>query len=70
MRVPTKYKMLIIDEIGHIPMDIQDMNFFFRLNARATRAPMQNRGFRTGLILKNVIQYQNNHLQNSLYTIQ
>ncbi len=29
-----KYKMLIIDEIGYLPMDIQGANLFFQLIAR------------------------------------
>jgi len=29
-----KYKLLIIDEIGYLPMDIQGANLFFQLIAR------------------------------------
>ena len=29
-----KYKMLIVDEIGYLPMDIQGANLFFQLIAR------------------------------------
>ena len=34
LRVLAKYKMLIIDEIGYLPMDIQGANLFFQLIAR------------------------------------
>jgi DNA replication protein DnaC len=34
LKVLAKYKMLIIDEIGYLPMDIQGANLFFQLIAR------------------------------------
>ena len=34
LRVLAKYRMLIIDEIGYLPMDIQGANLFFQLIAR------------------------------------
>lgn len=34
LKVLGKYKMLIIDEIGYLPMDIQGANLFFQLIAR------------------------------------
>ena len=34
LRVLAKYKMLIIDEIGYLPIDIQGANLFFQLIAR------------------------------------
>jgi len=34
LRTLCKYKMLIIDEIGYLPMDIQGANLFFQLIAR------------------------------------
>ena len=34
LRTLTKYKLLIIDEIGYLPMDIQGANLFFQLIAR------------------------------------
>jgi len=34
LRTLGKYKMLIIDEIGYLPMDIQGANLFFQLIAR------------------------------------
>lgn len=34
LRVLGKYKLLIIDEIGYLPMDIQGANLFFQLIAR------------------------------------
>ena len=34
LRVLVKYRMLIIDEIGYLPMDIQGVNLFFQLIAR------------------------------------
>jgi len=34
LRILGKYKMLIIDEIGYLPMDIQGANLFFQLIAR------------------------------------
>ena len=30
----AKYRMLIVDEIGYLPMDIQGANLFFQLIAR------------------------------------
>jgi nucleoside-triphosphatase THEP1 len=34
LRLLTKYRLLIIDEIGYLPMDIQGVNLFFQLIAR------------------------------------
>ena len=34
MRTLGKYKLLVIDEIGYLPMDIQGANLFFQLIAR------------------------------------
>jgi DNA replication protein DnaC len=34
LRILTRYKMLIIDEIGYLPMDIEGANLFFQLIAR------------------------------------
>ena len=34
LKVLAKYRMLIIDEIGYLPMDIQGANLFFQLIAR------------------------------------
>ena len=34
LKVLSKYRMLIIDEIGYLPMDIQSTNLFFQLIAR------------------------------------
>jgi len=34
LRVLVKYKVLIIDEIGYLPMDIQGANLFFQLIAK------------------------------------
>jgi len=34
LRILGKYKLLIIDEIGYLPMDIQGANLFFQLIAR------------------------------------
>ncbi len=34
LKVLSKYRMLIIDEIGYLPMDIQGANLFFQLIAR------------------------------------
>ncbi len=34
LKVLAKYRMLIIDEIGYLPMDIQGANLFFQLVAR------------------------------------
>jgi DNA replication protein DnaC len=34
LRLFTKYKVLIIDEIGYLPMDIQGANLFFQLIAK------------------------------------
>ena len=34
LRTLSKYKLLIIDEIGYLPMDIQGANLFFQLIAR------------------------------------
>lgn len=34
LRVLAKYKLLIIDEIGYLPMDIQGANLFFQLITR------------------------------------
>jgi DNA replication protein DnaC len=34
MRILGKYKLLIIDEIGYLPMDIQGANLFFQLIAK------------------------------------
>jgi DNA replication protein DnaC len=34
LRILTKYRLLIIDEIGYLPMDIQGANLFFQLIAR------------------------------------
>lgn len=34
LRVLGKYKLLVIDEIGYLPMDIQGANLFFQLIAR------------------------------------
>ena len=34
LRVLAKYRMLIIDEIGYLPMDIQGANLFFQLITR------------------------------------
>ncbi len=34
LEVLSKYRMLIIDEIGYFPMDIQGANLFFQLIAR------------------------------------
>jgi len=34
LRTLAKYKLLIIDEIGYLPMDIQGANLFFQLIAR------------------------------------
>ncbi len=34
LKVLTKYRMLIIDEIGYLPMDIQSAPLFFQLIAR------------------------------------
>ena len=31
LKVLAKYRMLIIDEIGYLPMDIQGANLFFQL---------------------------------------
>ena len=34
LRTLVRYKVLIIDEIGYLPMDIQDANLFFQLIAK------------------------------------
>jgi len=34
LKILAKYKLLIIDEIGYLPMDIQGANLFFQLIAR------------------------------------
>jgi len=34
LKTPGKYKLLLIDEIGYLPMDIQGTNLFFQLIAR------------------------------------
>lgn len=34
LKILSKYKLLIIDEIGYLPMDIQGANLFFQLIAR------------------------------------
>ena len=34
LKILAKYRMLIIDEIGYLPMDIQGANLFFQLIAR------------------------------------
>jgi len=34
LRILGKYKLLVIDEIGYLPMDIQGANLFFQLIAR------------------------------------
>ncbi len=34
LKVLAKYRMLTIDEIGYLPMDIQSANLFFQLIAR------------------------------------
>ena len=34
LKILSKYRMLIIDEIGYLPMDIQGANLFFQLIAR------------------------------------
>ena len=34
LKALAKYRMLIIDEIGYLPMDIQGANLFFQLIAR------------------------------------
>jgi DNA replication protein DnaC len=34
LRILAKYKLLVIDEIGYLPMDIQGANLFFQLIAR------------------------------------
>ena len=34
LRILVRYKVLIIDEIGYLPMDIQGANLFFQLIAR------------------------------------
>jgi len=34
LRILSRYKLLIIDEIGYLPMDIQGANLFFQLIAR------------------------------------
>ena len=34
LKILGKYKLLIIDEIGYLPMDIQGANLFFQLIAR------------------------------------
>ena len=34
LKVLAKYRLLIIDEIGYLPMDIQGANLFFQLIAR------------------------------------
>ena len=34
LKILTKYKVLIIDEIGYLPMDIQGANLFFQLITR------------------------------------
>ena len=34
LRTLSKYRLLIIDEIGYLPMDIQGANLFFQLIAR------------------------------------
>ena len=34
LRTLCKYKLLVIDEIGYLPMDIQGANLFFQLIAR------------------------------------
>ena len=39
LRTLGKYKMLIIDEIGYLPMDIQGANLFFQLIARRYEPP-------------------------------
>jgi len=36
LRVLSKYRMLIIDETGYLPMDIQGANLFFQLIAEKT----------------------------------
>ena len=33
-KVLSKYRVLIIDEIGYLPMDIQGANLFFQLITR------------------------------------
>ena len=34
LKILSRYRMLIIDEIGYLPMDIQGANLFFQLIAR------------------------------------
>lgn len=34
LKLPARYKLLIIDEIGYLPMDIEGANLFFQLIAR------------------------------------
>ena len=39
-RILSKYRMLIIDEVGYLPMDIQGANLFFQLIAKRHKKPL------------------------------
>ena len=41
LKVLSKYSVLIIDEIGYLPMDIQGANLFFQLVAKGTKKIQQ-----------------------------
>jgi DNA replication protein DnaC len=45
LKIFSRYRLLIIDEIGYLPMDIQGANLFFQLIARRYEKASTNKTF-------------------------